>query len=235
MKKYLISTLTILLFIGLFNSYGQALISRKGAKITPLPFGKKIIANGSHFNAYYYCNLIYGNFSRLVNDGGFTEKTKKNIIYYQLPIIKKAEYIRVLGTEPQSCLTNIELSKYLNKKQYRYRLPDFHTFSCYYFCNYDPYHKEMPKEAKTPCQPFFYDAYGYLIMYDSVSATAHVLTVFYDTFGGDALSYQRLFYIDKNFNISLTDFSIDEHDVSLVNMTKIKLGTNGEFIIKQIK
>ncbi len=208
---------------------------RISPSIIQLPFGPQSFEkNLNNVEASFYTNLIYKDFGRLINDGGFTAKTLNKIKVYKLPPISKIKYIKISKEDTTMCTNGKPFEYFLKLSKYRYRLPDVAFYQCYYMCDYDPRHKEYSPEVNNICNFFLYDTYGYLILYDPRIKEAKVITIFYNTFR-DGLNLGRYFYIDEKYKIHLVNYNqdgddepegkpnIERHTISILNNCVIKV------------
>lgn len=186
-------------------------LKRVSPLIIQLPFGSKSFNNNHNVEASFYTKLIYKNFGKLINDGGFTSKTLNDIKLYNLPPISKVSYLKVSTEDTTLCTNHKPFQNFIKLSKYRYQLPNIADYQCYYMCNYDPSHKEYTTYIKNACNFYLYDTYGYLILYNPVKKEAKVITIFYDTFR-DGSNLERYFYVDEKYKIHLVNYDQDGDD-----------------------
>jgi len=209
--------------------------------VNHLPFGP---GRESHLfkSSKYYSALIYKNINKL-NIEGWTPQVLKNIKIYKLPPIGKIAYLGLSDVDTGKCYDGQPFENFLKLSGYRYRLPDIYGYQCYYWCNYDYFNRAYTGEVKQNCDQCIINwTYGYLILYDKVGRKANVVTIYFNTFR-DGSDLSRYFYIDRNYNIHIEDYSqeADDGDGSIsspIYCTRkftISISNTGDFIVKRKK
>ena len=119
-----------------------------------------------------------------------------------LPPVKSAHYVLAdKDYDSGLCYGAID-SKNIKLKRYKYRLPDHKGFQVYYMTDDSEKSQNLAEEFGTTCMT----TYGNLIVYDSKTQSAQVLTVYY-SFYIDS-QQQRYFYIDNDYTIYMADESV---------------------------
>ncbi len=179
---------------------------------TPLPFGIKP-TNLKDVNTY-----------KIFNDN----KQPLN----NLPIIKSTKYFVADSENPIGLCYEIPQNKNIQLTKYQYRLPDYKGFQIYYMSGNSESSTILKEEFSIDCRT----EYGNLIVYNTKSKTASVLTIYY-FFYIDS-TQQRYFYIDEKFNIYMADeFSSDGDNGAENNPEKVYLANinnQGSFSTKVI-
>ena len=113
---------------------------------------------------------------------------------------------------------------------YQYRLPDYKGFQIYYTSGNSESSNILKEEFSINCNT----TYGNLIVYNTKSQTASVLTIYYN-FYEDSVQ-QRNFYIDEKFNIYMADEFFTDGDNGAENYPKnvyvANINSQGSFSIK---
>ena len=183
--------------------------------ITQLPFGFKP-ANLKDVYTYKPFNDTTG------------EQTLNN-----LPLIKATKYFVSDNENPIGLCYETLKNENIKLKKYKYRLPDYKGFQIYYMSGNSKSPNTLKEEFSIDC----HTDYSNLIVYDTKSQTASVLTIYYSFYIDSA--QQRYFYIDEKFNIYMADeFSTDgENDKEESNPQKVcvaNINNQGSFSIKVI-
>ncbi|MEO7212749.1 hypothetical protein [Mucilaginibacter sp.] len=163
----------------------------------------------------------------MIGIGGFDKKALSEIKLYKLPPIKKLDWINIAAQDSITCKDGTPFNTVFKINKYRYRLPDKDGLEYYYMCDYDVRHAEFPATVVMNCKTFLYDFYGILIVYNRNEESAKVLPIYFDTFGGDYLTYSRHFYIDSKFTIHVIDSAVGEESIVLGNRYDISILPDG--------
>jgi hypothetical protein len=135
----------------------------------------------------------------------FKSKDLARKAIYRLPTIKSIIYNDLDSIMNYHCTNGEPIdSGILKLTEYRYRLPDIGKYKVFYM--FDPigrFDKDVIMDFfKSNCN-MYYDYFGYIILYDSITKNAIVLNVC-NSYYIDAVE-ARSFYVDKNGIIHLDD------------------------------
>lgn len=208
--------------------------------ITSLPFGpkagfKKLFREES--TIFYLDQIGEGYYN------GY--KFKKYKTLYPLPPIDKYIYT-VVDTvyDPRDCTNEVPLDSAFRVNSYKVRLPDHEGFEVYYMADNTKLGdttKPLLPGFNERCSNFELYFYGLLIFYQRETKTARVLPIYHNYYGES--TYERRFYIDKNYRITLGNKMFSEGDYESNNPVEVSNGMryeitmkkNGEFNIKRFE
>jgi len=216
-------------------------VTRKVANSMPykeLPLGPSVLKNyrfpkdGWDKNTYF----DIPDSEKTKNDKNGEEYTKKfneidfNYLNlrksYSPPDIGKVNYINILD---DSLLLNRKI--YL-KEGYKFRLPDFGPYQCYYQCYSGP----KLKSVTTKKIPIHYDTFSNIVFIDPKTRTANILNIYSSYYLTEDIDYEwRFFYIDKDKTIEIFTAGSDEERTGINKVLLINVQRNGKFSLKNIK
>ncbi|MBX2984904.1 MAG: hypothetical protein KF882_02905 [Bacteroidia bacterium] len=215
-------------------------LSDEEPKITPLPFGPSIknIDDLCLQNKLFYYKIIET--AAYMNDCeprytktylfppvDFLNITKINENEYY----DECYYINRL-------LSPHDINKVSRLAKYKVRLPDFGKFQVFYMSNEHYLFQDFMEGCQKP-------KYGIIILYDKEERKANLLTIFNEESFGAEGTYQRFFYIDKDYTIHICNIKesyvvFDEEESlgiienDMQETYKIVISSEGKFLINNI-
>lgn len=168
---------------------------------------KDTVVNGIQQNSVVITQLPFGikpaNLTDVYTYKTFNDSTTKQPLN-NLPIIKATKYFIADNENPIGLCYEIPENENIKLAKYKYRLPDYKGFKIYYMSGNSKSSTTLKEEFSVDCDT----DYGNLIVYNTKSQSASVLTIYYSFYIDSA--QQRYFYIDEKFNIYMADeFSTD--------------------------
>jgi len=145
---------------------------------------------------------------------------------FSSPNIEKVNYINILN---DSILVNRRI--YL-KDGFRFRLPDFGPYQCYY----QDYSGPKLKSVTTKKVGAHYDSFANLVFIAPKTHTANILNIYSSYYLTEDIDHEwRFFYIDKDKTIEIFTAGADEERTYIEKVLLIKIDANGKFSFRNLK
>jgi len=216
-------------------------ISRKVTDSMPykqLPLGPLVLKNyrfpkdGWDNNTYYYIpdsektknDINDEEYAKKFNEIDFGNLGRTRT--FSSPNIERVNYINILD---DSLLINRRV--YL-KDGFRFRLPDFGPYQCYY----QDYSGPKLKSVTTKKVGAHYDSFANLVFIDPNNHTANILNIYSSYYLTEDIDHEwRFFFIDKDRTIEIYTAGADEERTGINKVLLVNVLSNGKFSFRNLK